>query len=514
MKNKKAAGRAGLLLTGFLLFFILSAVAEAVIVQITGGIPATHEAAIAASKDALRRSVTLMRTISTEGGYLYFYSLDLQKREWENKTTNLTEIAIQPPGTPAAGGAFLKAYTATRDPFYLDAARSVATALVRCQLPSGGWHYTADFDPARPNVDGAIYGETNKWVYGQFIKYEKATMFDDNTTQAAVKFLLDFYTQTANSENAEDLLIHQALYRALSDGMMGAQYPNGGWPQIYRGKQHSNTNYYNTDLYPIKNAVIPDEYPQVWPGKYSDFDYTFYYTQNDGCQSDCISVMFKAWDILGNPDYLASATNGIEFFLRAQLPPPQTAWAQQYNMNMEPAWARSQEVPAVCSAESGKAVLSLLDAYLRNTNEVRYLLAASNAVSWLESCHVGSNLWARLYDLKTGQPVYGDKSGTILTNPPPDSSYNWTDSYSLPQVINRYRRIADGTFPGTPSPVNLEKLRKSAVAAVLALDGEGRWIVSHCFKGEKEAEPAISVKEFVRNVNVLTEYLGHADPVK
>jgi len=44
-------------------------------------------------------------------------------------------------GTAMVGMAFLDAYDATGDAFYLDAARKAADALIFGQHPLGGWHY-------------------------------------------------------------------------------------------------------------------------------------------------------------------------------------------------------------------------------------------------------------------------------------------------------------------------------------------------------------------------------------
>src|SRR5262245_30190348 len=60
--------------------------------------------------------------VASHGGYLYYYSPDLSERWGEGKYTADT-IFVQPPGTPAVGMAYLKAYAATGDTFYLVAAR-------------------------------------------------------------------------------------------------------------------------------------------------------------------------------------------------------------------------------------------------------------------------------------------------------------------------------------------------------------------------------------------------------
>src|SRR5262245_53989302 len=89
---------------------------------------------------AMRRAAEFFRTkVASGGGYVYRYSSDLKHREGEGVAGPLT-IWVQPPGTPAVGEAFLDAYDATGDRFYLDAAHETGQALVKGQLVSGGWY--------------------------------------------------------------------------------------------------------------------------------------------------------------------------------------------------------------------------------------------------------------------------------------------------------------------------------------------------------------------------------------
>ena len=95
----------------------------------------------------MRRAVGFFREhVAREGGYVFRYSEDLARREGEERG-GATTAWVQPPGTPAVGMAFLTAHEATGDPYYLDAARETALALVRGQLRSGGWDNRIEFDP-------------------------------------------------------------------------------------------------------------------------------------------------------------------------------------------------------------------------------------------------------------------------------------------------------------------------------------------------------------------------------
>src|SRR5436190_18540507 len=84
--------------------------------------------------------------VALRGGYVYYYSPDMTQRHGEGVAT-ATQIWVQPPGTPTVGLAYLAAYKATGDKFYLDAAREAGEALIYGQLKSGGWQNCIDFDP-------------------------------------------------------------------------------------------------------------------------------------------------------------------------------------------------------------------------------------------------------------------------------------------------------------------------------------------------------------------------------
>lgn len=463
---------------------------------------------LSAAKLAMEKATAFMRSISTQGGYVYLYTPDLQKRTAERPAT-ATQIAIQPPGTPAMGLAFLRAYEATRATVHLNAASAAATALARCQLASGGWHSTADFDLARPNEDGRLYGG-DKYIHGQIIKHTIGTTFDDDTTQSAVRFLLAFVKVTQGSKQTEDMAIQHALDRALS-GMMRAQYPNGAWPQMYRGEVRDPKDY------PIKKASIPTDYPRTWP----DDDYTRYYTLNDNGHSTCVKTMLIAYQVTGKPEYLESAKRGADFLLLAQLPEPQPAWAQQYNFAMEPAWARSHECPSVCSAESGNVIEALTDLYLE-TGEEKYLSAAAPAVAWLQRSKIGKNRWARLYELGTNKPVYGDQRGELVFDKAELShksatGYMWESKFNIPQVLAEYEKVKSlgraAILAAAKTPQKtLPELEVRVDQILAAQDSQGRWITQERWRKGAPQEPVISTKAYIQNIEALADYLLRVAP--
>jgi len=84
------------------------------------------------TKTAMKRAADYFRSISTNGGYVGIYSIDLQERYGEAlyEKARPNEIWVQPPGTPTIGQCYLQAWKVTGDKCYFDAARDVARALV------------------------------------------------------------------------------------------------------------------------------------------------------------------------------------------------------------------------------------------------------------------------------------------------------------------------------------------------------------------------------------------------
>ncbi len=451
-----------------------------------------------------------MQSIATGGGYLWNYSPDLRRRAGET-VANEDHIWVQAPGTPAMGMAFLRAHAATGEVRYLDAARAAAEALAFGQLGSGGWHYSIDMQRRENNRDGLLdyrgrASEREKPGQPMNPHYTIQSTFDDDNSQGAIRFLLACLAAAKSSPSPRDRSIRATLDRALG-GLLRAQYANGAWPQRFGGRPHDPA------AHAPKAARIPDQYPREWSPAW---DYQTHYTLNDETQYDCIRTMLEAGKALGDASYLASAKRGGEWLLLAQLPEPQPAWAQQYNEAMEPAWARAFEPPAVASLESGSALRALLLLY-RETGEQRFLAPIAAAVAWLERSAIAPGRWARLYELGTNRPIYGDVDGRIhhsieeLT-PKRRTGYGWQGDFRLPDTLAACRSaLAGGAGPAGETHRRLAPLAKRAAAArqaIAALDAQGRWIRDGRMTKNAPEEPLIMTREFIRQANVLCDFLA------
>lgn len=469
--------------------------------------PAAEKALPQQARTALEKATEYLRSISTEGGYLWRYSEDLKERSGENKAT-ATQIWVQPPGTPSVGMAFLRAYHATGDARHLEAAKAAADALALGQLESGGWDYLIDFDPKAAT---AWYrrSDIGKISANDAAKRKNVSTFDDDTTQSAIRLLLAVADEAKDSLDARDVRIREARDYALQK-FLQAQRPNGGWPQRWTGKPVTAAQY------PVQPARYPKEYPREHP----KHDYMGYYTLNDNTHRDCVMTMLDAARRLGLPEYRAAALKGGDFLLLAQLPEPQPAWAQQYNPQLEPAWARAFEPPSVCSNESGGAMRLLVDLYLE-TGEAKYLEPLPRAIAWFKRSEVAPGTWARMYELHTNTPIYGDRDGKVKyriedLSPERQSGYSWKGAYGVPGAIAYYEEVkatgreaylakraknAENARTEKGRANRLKSLEPKASAAVAALDDKGRWLETG------KTGLRIRTEIFLRNMETLADYV-------
>jgi hypothetical protein len=445
-----------------------------------------------AVKTALRRATDYLISISTEGGYLWWYSADLKERRGEEVAT-ATQIWVQSPGTPAVGTAFLRAYEATQDEVHLRAALAAANALGRGQLESGGWSYVIEFDPKlRP-----------QWAYrvdaardaADFKSRKNTTTFDDDNTQSTLRFLMTFLDAATNLPTAELKPVRAALDFGLTR-MLDAQYPVGAWPQRFNGQP------YDPAQHPIRSASIATNGPRRWPRA----DYGSFYTLNDNTQSDCIRTMLQAHRHTGDDRFLVAAKRGGEFLIRAQLPEPQPAWAQQYNHQMQPAWARAFEPPAVCAGESGGVVRTLGQLYLE-TGDKKFLQPVPAFIAWLQRSQLSPNRWARLYELGSNKPIYGDRDGEIHytlgeISAERQRGYSWEGSYDLPDVIRWFERLQQeerGKIQAEERRRNLPARPSASEVATLLnrQNAAGHWGTT----------AGVNMRPFIANMENLSNYL-------
>ena len=461
------------------------------------------------AREALEKSTAFMRSISAGGGYLWKYSPDLKERAGETKAT-ATQVWIQPPGTPSMGMAFLRIYEATKDARYLDAAKAAADGLANGQLESGGWDYLIDFDPEKLQLSYRR-SDVGKLSPEQIAKRKNVTNYDDDNTQSAIRFLLSVVAAEKGKGDARDQRIREALEYGLKK-MIEAQYPNGAWPQRWLGKAHT------IEEFPVMKARFPRSYPREYP----KVNYFGHYTLNDNTLHDCIGVMLDAFHRTGNAEYLESAKRGGDFIILAQMPEPQPVWAQQYNAQMEPAWARAFEPPSVTGNESLGAMQALMDLYVE-TGEEKFLKPLPAAIAWFKRSEIAPGKWARYYELQTNKQLFGDRDGKIYHHLADISEerqhgYSWQGDYHVPRMLEFYEKLQREGRDAMLKERDAKAAKRKASSAksleprvreiIAALDGQGRWVVKGHIKHRNwEFNDRVDTEVFVKNARVLCDYL-------
>jgi len=446
------------------------------------------------AKTALSRAAAFFHDkVATHGGYVYQYSADLSLREGEG-VTDLDTVWVQPPGTPTVGLAFLKAYERTGDGALLAAARDAAHCLLEGQFESGAWNGWIDFAPAKRRDHAYIRSKDRKKNARNY------STFDDDKTQAALRFLMRYDRVTGFKEAA----VHAAVERALNS-VLGAQFSHGGWPQGYQAPvDQTVTN------------VAKARYPADWPRKHPGLNYWDYPTLNDNSQVDVIDMLFQASEIYGEPRYRQAALKGAEFLLAAQMPEPQPAWAQQYNYDFEPIWARKFEPPAVSGSESQ------LNVYCE-TGDRRFLDAAKPALDYLDRSKLPDGQLARFYELQTNEPLYFTRDYLLTKD---DSNLPTHYGFKVSSKVESLRKRFEKCAAMKPAALEKEKAKlwgraqketappaDEVRAIVEALDERGAWVETGRLKyhpGKKEDRPVISSATFAKNMDVLGRYVAAA----
>jgi PelA/Pel-15E family pectate lyase len=305
---------------------------------------------VLAAKEAMENATKYMvEEVSTNGGYVSIYLPDLSRR-WGELEAFETQVWVQSPGTVSMGSLFLDAYHVTGNEYYYQAAERVAKALVWGQLPSGGWNYIIDFSGDRSLKEWYNTIGKNAWGFEEYNHYYGNATFDDVNTSDAAKLLLRTYLRKLDPK------YKPALDKAIAF-VLESQYPLGGWPQRY----------------PLKHDYSHGEFE----------DYTSFYTFNDDVISGNIEFLIDCYTTLGEERLLDPIIRGMYFYLVSQQGKPQAGWGQQYNMELQPAHARTYEPPALLPGTTYTNAMLLIRFY-EYTKDRKFLSRVPDAIKWLE----------------------------------------------------------------------------------------------------------------------------------
>jgi PelA/Pel-15E family pectate lyase len=271
-------------------------------------------------------------------------------------------------------------------------ARSLADKVVNWQRPSGGWvkggDYTRDPLPADDHHDA--------WSNGTF---------DNDATLYEMRFLA--LVAQSGGEEARVAQWHASFLRGL-DYIFAAQYPNGGFPQIYPlvGWYHDAITYNDEAMVHILELCrdIAEHKPE----------FVFVSPALKARAGECLD-------------------RGIRCVLATQLRDAAghlTIWGQQHDpLTLQPCAARNFEPIAECSNESVGLVKFLMTIPSPTPEIIASVEAAIgwfpahalHGVAWdrrrpepgLQASPDAPDLWSRYYELGTGKPIFSERDRMV-----------------------------------------------------------------------------------------------------
>ncbi len=416
---------------------------------------------------SIAKGIEYFHKFNINGGYVYHYLPDLSRKWGENEYTDST-IEVQPPGTPAVGISYVRAFEATDNPKYLEYAEETATALLYGQNDLGGWDHTITFGK----------------------ELSQDVSFDDNQSQTAVRFLM-LVDQHSDKQEIKDGVI-----KALQM-MLVSQQEQGGWPHYY-----------------------PEQ------GNYHD-----YATFNDGGINDCIKVMIEAYEFYGSKSYLKSIRKVGRYIYISQLPPPQSGWAQQYNEFLQPAWARTFEPPSVCPLVTIRNIHSLIDIFLV-TGDDGLLEPIPDAIRWMKETRLPNGKWGRFIEFGTNQPMFYDRGRIRVNSLEELSmerrlTYGYLQELNpeFEDAVERYEavlKLGRKEYKKKykeyfSSDEYFENLEKDVEKIIAAQDEQGGWLVKNdrfknkipnqMWKGDFLVADRVSSARFNYSISKLSEFI-------
>jgi PelA/Pel-15E family pectate lyase len=474
-----------------------------------------------AEQTMLKATRFMVENVSTNGGYLWYYTPDLSRR-WGEMEAYKTMIWLQNPGTTSVGHMMLDAYRATGNEYYYQAAAKAANAIIWGQSSEGGWNYVIDFSGDKSLKQWYNTIGKNGWRLEEFHHYYGNSTYDDNITSNAARFLLRMYVTKM------DPAYRPALDKAISF-ILKSQYPIGAWPQRY----------------PLIYDFSKEGHP----------DYTSYYTYNDDVIWQNIHFLIQCYLTLGEQRFLDPIKRGMNFYLISQ--DGSGGWGQQMDLNLETAGARTYEPKALLPRNTAAIVLQLLDFY-QFTGDRKFLNPIPAAIHWLEQTVLPADktensryTHAKFLELGTNKPLYPHRKGSNVkygyyyvdgNDENLLSHYGGKSYIDIQELKNEYKRVfsmtaeeatrnsplKEETFNGSGIPqsyydLSYERSTKipdeSAVKTIIqSLDKENRWLVKHGMtsnpyigNGKKQEPTDAYVKTMVGDETDTSPYRDPSD---
>jgi PelA/Pel-15E family pectate lyase len=344
------------------------------------------------------------------------------KRSEEQMRTDRATLAAElkpgetPPAQPPEGRGFLSGGMSLRHDdayFATPEARHIADVIVSFQTPAGGWSKNMSMN-GTPRLPGQPYAADNLNRFSDPADFDKPRdpkwnyvgTLDNDATNTELHFLVKVAAHTPGSGGSA----YRASFLKGIHYLLAAQYPNGGFPQVY----------------PLE-------------GGYHDA-----ITFNDNAVSESAETLSAVAEAKGDYAFVpaelrkqaaSAAAKAVECILASQIviDGKKTIWPQQEDaLTLEPVSARNYEPGALASSESADLLEYLMSLPKPST---QVIAAVDAGIAWLKSAavygyeYVGGRgtpegrvlkpregagpLWARYYSVTTQKPIFGDRDKTL-----------------------------------------------------------------------------------------------------
>lgn len=276
-------------------------------------------------------------------------------------------------------------------------ARRAADITVSFQTPAGGWNKNTSFTDhlRRP---GERSGYENGYI----------GTFDNDATITPLSFLAKVIAAT-DATNPDASTPYRAAFTRGLNYLLQAQFPNGGWPQVY----------------PLE-------------GSYHDA-----ITYNDGAMVNILTLLralaagqkeFAFVSAADRARAAAAVTRGLHCILATQIivQGRLTVWCQQHDsLTLAPTSARNYEMPSQSSGESAGLALFLMElpnpspevvtavhaaaAWFQKTvlQDVIFKPAPDDSGRRLVAAPGATPMWPRYAEIGSDRPLFGDRDKTI-----------------------------------------------------------------------------------------------------
>jgi PelA/Pel-15E family pectate lyase len=325
---------------------------------------------------------------------------------------------VAPPQPAEGRGGFGQGMSLRHDEDYYGTApaRHIADVIVSFQTPAGGWSKNMSFAGAL-RLPGQPYAANNLNAFPDPNDFDKPKdphwnyvgTLDNDSTNTELHFLARVQAHTPGKDGDS----YRASFLKGIHYLLAAQYPNGGFPQVYplEGGYHDAITF-NDNAVSESAETLTD----VFEAK---SDYAF-------VPADLRKLAGEA------------AAKALKCILQSQIviDGKKTIWPQQEDaLAYTPVSARNYEPGALAASESA----DLLEFLMALPNPSKELVASIEAgVTWLKGAAVygyeyvggrgveggrqlkakdgGGPIWARYYSIPGQKPIFGDRDKTLHDN--------------------------------------------------------------------------------------------------